>query len=144
VLDLDSAALGWAALAIVSAIVEAMVPHFGIIFVAIGAAVAAVAALLSVGMPVQVVIFIAAAGLSMAILRQRFVKSMSGHKMPSRAEAHVGREGVVTIAVDPLAGSGRVNVGGEDWAARADAPIPGGARIRVVGSDGIVLKVTQI
>jgi inner membrane protein len=143
VFDIDSA-LGWAALAIVSAIVEAMVPHFGIIFVGIGAALTAVVALLSFSLPVQVAVFIATAGASMALLRQRFVKGAAGHRMPSRAEAHVGREGVVTMEVDPLVGTGRVNVGGEDWAARADVPVAAGARIRVVGSDGIVLKVSQL
>jgi membrane protein implicated in regulation of membrane protease activity len=89
-------------------------------------------------------VFIATAGASMALLRQRFVKGAAGHRMPSRAEAHVGREGVVTMEVDPLVGTGRVNVGGEDWAARADVPVAAGARIRVVGSDGIVLKVSQL
>jgi membrane protein implicated in regulation of membrane protease activity len=142
VLDLDSAALAWAALAIVSAFVEVLAPHFGIIFAAMGAAAAALAAMLSFGTVVQAVVFVVGTGLSMALLRQRFVKSMAARRMPSRAEAHVAREGVVTHDIDPLVGAGRVNVGGEDWAARAAVPIATGTRIRVVGSDGIVLEVT--
>jgi membrane protein implicated in regulation of membrane protease activity len=38
---------------------------------------------------------------------------------------------------------GRVNVGGEDWAARAREPIATGVKVRVVGADGIVLEVTR-
>ena len=40
-------------------------------------------------------------------------------------------------------GTGRVNVGGEDWAARSREPIAAGTKVRVVGADGIVLEVTR-
>ena len=46
-------ALGWLALAVVSAIVEVSIPHFGLVFVAIGAVGAAVAAALGLSDPVQ-------------------------------------------------------------------------------------------
>ena len=62
--------------------------------------------------------------------------------MPSRTDTLIGREGIVTHDIDPRLGAGRVNVGGEDWAARAAAPLPVGTKIRVVGADGIVLEVT--
>ena len=42
-----------------------------------------------------------------------------------------------------LLGTGRVNVGGEDWAARCTEPIPPGTKVRVVGADGIVLEVIR-
>jgi inner membrane protein len=141
-LNIDSGALGWAAFAIVAAIIEVLVPHFGIVFAAMGAVAAAIAAVFGIGLPFQIAVFLVATGVSVALLRERFVKSMAGRKMPSRAEAHAGREGVVTLDIEPLVGSGRVNVGGEDWAARADVSIAAGTRILVVGSDGIVLKVT--
>jgi membrane protein implicated in regulation of membrane protease activity len=142
VVTFDSAALGWAALAVASALVEIVVPHFGIIFAAMGATAAAVVALFGAGMPLQVVVFFVTTGAALALLRQRFVRGAAGHTMPSRAEAHVGREGIVTLDIDPIAGSGRVSVGGEDWAARSRMPIASGTRVRVVGSDGIVLEVT--
>ena len=62
--------------------------------------------------------------------------------VPSRTEALVGREGVVTHDIEPTVGAGRVNVGGEDWAARSADADPAGTRVRVVGADGIVLEVT--
>ena len=40
-------------------------------------------------------------------------------------------------------GAGRVNVAGQDWAARSKDPIATGATVRVVGADGIVLEVTS-
>ncbi len=139
---IDSGALGWAAFAIFAALVEVLVPHFGIIFAAIGAVAAAVAAVFGVGLPFQIAVFLVTTGVSVALLRQRFVGGTEKRRMPSRADAHIGREGVVTLDIEPVVGAGRVNVGGEDWAARADASVAAGTRIRVVGSDGIVLKVT--
>jgi membrane-bound serine protease (ClpP class) len=62
--------------------------------------------------------------------------------VPSRTEILIGREGVVTHDIEATIGAGRVNVGGEDWAARAAAPVRAGTRIRVVSADGIVLEVT--
>ena len=49
----------------------------------------------------------------------------------------------VTHDIEATIGSGRVNVGGEDWAARAVTPLRAGTRIRVVAADGIVLEVTS-
>ena len=39
--------------------------------------------------------------------------------------------------------AGRVNVAGEDWAARSTEAINAGTKIRVIGADGIVLEVTH-
>jgi membrane protein implicated in regulation of membrane protease activity len=49
----------------------------------------------------------------------------------------------VTHDIDRTTGAGRVNVGGEDWAARSAEPIASGTMVRVVGADGIVLEVTR-
>jgi membrane protein implicated in regulation of membrane protease activity len=54
----------------------------------------------------------------------------------------LGREGIVTHDIDPTVGSGRVNIGGQDWAARSLSPLAVGTRVRVAGADGIVLEVT--
>ena len=63
--------------------------------------------------------------------------------MPSRTAPLVGRHGQVTHDIDPTLGTGRINVGGEDWAARSTDTIPAGTKVRVVGADGIVLEVTR-
>jgi membrane protein implicated in regulation of membrane protease activity len=55
----------------------------------------------------------------------------------------VGRHGIVTHDIDPTIGTGRINVGGEDWAARGAESIPIGTKVRVVAADGIVLEVTR-
>ena len=52
-------------------------------------------------------------------------------------------EGIVTQDIDPTVGAGRINVGGEDWAARSPEVIVAGVKVRVTGADGIVLEVTR-
>jgi membrane protein implicated in regulation of membrane protease activity len=62
--------------------------------------------------------------------------------VPSRTEKLMGQRGVVTEAIDPVRGTGRVNVGGDDWAATADKVLAVGAEVVVDGADGIVLRVS--
>jgi membrane-bound serine protease (ClpP class) len=64
--------------------------------------------------------------------------------VPSRTESLVGRQGLVTHDIDPTLGTGRINVGGEDWAARCAEPLATGTTVRVMGADGIVLEVTRV
>lgn len=137
----ESPALDWIALAILAAIVEVSIPHFGVIFVSLGAIAAAGVAAIGLGFPAQIVVFVVALGLSLGLLRPRLVKQMGAPGVPSRTEPLIGHEGVVTEAIESRVGAGRVNVGGEDWAARSTTSLSAGTRIRVVGADGIVLEV---
>lgn len=140
--NIDNAAFVWVALALLAALVEITIPHFGVIFVSAGGVVAALAAAVGLGVTAQVLIFLIALGLSFTLIRPRLVANMSSRGVPSRTDTLVGRDGVVTHDIDPTIGAGRVNVGGEDWAARAATSIPAGTRIQVVGADGIVLEVS--
>lgn len=140
----DSPALGWVILAIVAGIIEVSIPHFGVIFVSVAAIVSALGAAVGLGVIAQVVIFIIALALSLTLLRPRLVSKLGGQGVPSRTAPLIGRDGVVTHDIDLTVGAGRVNVGGEDWAARAPRPLAAGTRVRVTAADGIVLEVTEI
>ena len=129
-------------IAIFAAIIEISVPHFGVIFVSLAAAGSVAAALLGLGIPIQIVAFIVVLGLSWFFVRPRMLASLDAAPgVPSRTEVLIGEIGIVTEAVDPTIGVGRVNVGGQDWAARSAGPLASGTRVRVVGVDGIVLEV---
>jgi membrane protein implicated in regulation of membrane protease activity len=136
-------ALGWLALAVVSVIVEVSIPHFGLIFVAMGAVGAAAAAALTLSMPLQLVVFCAVLTASVLALRPRLAAGLNSRGVPSRTEQLIGKDGVVTHEIDPTRGGGRVNVGGEDWAARSSEPVGTGTHVRVIGADGIVLEVKR-
>jgi membrane protein implicated in regulation of membrane protease activity len=140
-MSLDAGALLWIVVAIVAAVVEISIPHFGLIFVSVAGGAAALAAALGLGMIPQLVIFTVAVIASFTLLRPMFVKKLHGPGVPGRTEALLGRDGIVTEAIDPVSGTGRVNVGGQDWAARSGATVAAGTIIKVVGADGIVLEV---
>jgi membrane protein implicated in regulation of membrane protease activity len=140
----ELAALVWLAVALIAAIIEVSIPHFGFGFVSIGAVAAAGLAFVGYSVTVQMAVFVAVLSVSLLLLRSRLLgRLMGGRGLPSRTDAMIGRHGVVTHDIDATLGGGRVNVGGEDWAARSSDVIGSGTRVRVVGADGIVLEVIR-
>jgi membrane protein implicated in regulation of membrane protease activity len=143
-MTLENPALIWVALAILAAIVEVSIPHFGVVFVSVGAVAAAIVSAFGFALPAQIIVFVVALGLSLVLLRPRLVRQLGARGVPSRTDTLIGKQGVVTHDIDPSLGAGRVTVGGEDWAARAATTLSVGTKIRVVKADGIVLEVTPI
>jgi membrane protein implicated in regulation of membrane protease activity len=137
----DNWVIVWVTLAVIAGIIEVSIPHFGVIFITLGAGAAALAAFLSLGLPAQLVLFIIVVAIGFLVLRPRLLKGMNSRGVPSRTDTLIGREAVVTNDIDTTLGSGRVNVEGQDWAARSVTPIVAGTRVRIVGADGIVLEV---
>jgi membrane protein implicated in regulation of membrane protease activity len=138
-------ALAWLAVALVAAIIEVSVPHFGLAFVGVGAVAAAAVAYLGFSLTAQLGTFVVVLIVSLALLRSRLVALFGAARgVPSRTAALVGSHGIVTHEIDRTVGTGRVNVGGEDWAARCTEPIPIGRKVLVTGADGIVLEVTPV
>ena len=142
--SVDSATVAWVVLAVVAAIVELATPHFGLIFVSAGAFTAALVSWAGFGFYLQLMIFSVEVVASFLLLRPRLLKTLGSRGVPSRTESLIGHEGLVSVDIEPLVGEGRVNVRGEDWAARSVAPIPAGQRIRVVSADGVVLEVVPV
>jgi membrane protein implicated in regulation of membrane protease activity len=141
VFGFDSWVAIWVTVAVVAAVIEVSIPHFGVIFISVGAVPAACAAYFGLGLPAQLVIFTIVVGISFGILRPRVVANMDAAGVPNRTDALIGREGIVTHDIETTLGAGRVNIEGQDWAARAGTPIAAGTRITVVRADGIVLEV---
>lgn len=134
----------WIVIAVISAVIEVSIPHFGMIFVSVAAVAAALVAYLGYGAIAQSVVFVAALVLTFSFIRPRFKSRLDAVGVPSRTQALVGREGIVTFDIEATVGAGRVNVGGEDWAAKSTSPIQAGTRIRVVAADGVVLEVVAV
>jgi membrane protein implicated in regulation of membrane protease activity len=135
--------LTWLAVAFVAAVLEVSIPHFGSAFVSAGAIVAAGAAFFGFSVPVQIGTFVVVMVVSLVMLRSKLVGYLGGQGVPSRTDPLIGRHGLVTHDIDPMTGTGRVTVSGEDWAARSTEAIAAGVKVRVVGADGIVLEVTR-
>ena len=144
-MNIDTPTLAWALLAIVSAVVEIATPQFGFIFVSAGAAAGALVTLLGGGLAWQIVTFAVVVAASLALLRPRMVGWLGrAPGVPSRTDTLIGKRGQVTQTIDPTLGTGRVNVAGEDWAARSTSVVAAGVDVRVVAADGIVLEVLPL
>lgn len=135
--------LFWLGIALLAAILEVSIPHFGCAFISAAAVVAAVLAYFGFGVPAQIAVFVVVLTVSIAALRGRLLDRVGGRGLPSRTEPLIGRRGHVTHDIEPVLGTGRVTVSGEDWAARSAEAIPTGTRVKVVGADGIVLEVVR-
>lgn len=144
VTGLDSAAVSWIIVAVLAAIIEISIPHFGLVFVSVGAIAAAFLAFGDAGTVLQAGVFIVVTALCFLLIRPRLLARIGGTGVPSRTEPLIGREGIVTVDIDATVGAGRINVGGEDWAARSATPLQTGTRIRVVAADGIILEVVPV
>jgi membrane protein implicated in regulation of membrane protease activity len=136
--------LVWIVIAILAIGGEILATNFLAIFVAFAALIAAVLTTLQVGLPAQLVAFCTAALLLPVLLRRQMVGKLSGRGVPSRTETLVGTMAEVTQSIDPVLGTGRVIVGGQDWAARSANILPTGAKVTVTGADGIVLLVSPL
>ena len=143
-LEIGTPAVVWMIVAVVAAVVELSIPHFGVIFASLGAVAAAGVASVGAGFALQLVTFVVVAGVSLAVLRPRLMTGTGARGVPSRTDTLLGREGIVTDDINPLVGTGRVSVGGEDWAAHSARPLTVGTHVRIVGANGIVLEVTPV
>lgn len=131
----------WVIVALAAGIVELLSPTFGFVFVSAAALAAAGLAAAGATLVWQLCAFAVVLLASLLFLRPRLVGRLGAQGVAGRTDALVGRLGVVTAAVDPVSGLGRVEVSGQDWAARCDSPLAPGAGVRVTGADGIVLLV---
>lgn len=134
--------LAWLSLALVALGVESIVANLIFLFISVAALLAADIAALGGTLPVQITAFALMAALLPAFLRPRLLEKLSGRGVLSRTEALVGATAQVTEYIDPVLGTGRVVVNGEDWAARSSSTVPPGTVVQIAGADGIVLLVT--
>jgi membrane protein implicated in regulation of membrane protease activity len=144
-MTIETPVVAWALLAIAAAVLEIATPQFGVIFVSVGAAAGALVALLDGGVAWQILSFAVVVTASLTLLRPRMLGWLGRTPgVPSRTEMLIGKPAQVTQTINPTLGTGRVNVAGEDWAARSTSVVAAGVDVRVVGADGIVLEVLPL
>jgi membrane protein implicated in regulation of membrane protease activity len=134
----------WVGIAVLAAVVEVVTASFGWIFASGAALCSACAAVFGAPLTLQVLLFSVALVASLIVLRPRMLGKLGAPGIPTRTAALVGKVGEVSVAIDSVAGLGRVVVAGEDWAARSHTPVSQGTRVRVTGADGIQLEVEAL
>lgn len=111
--------LVWLVAMVVLLIIEAAVPGLVSIWFALGAFCALIAAILKAPLWLQIVWFLAVSVATLCLTRPLAQKYVNSRVQPTNADAVIGREGLVTEAVNNIEGKGAVKIGGKVWTARS-------------------------
>ena len=138
-------AIYWLFIMIGLLVVEILTMGLTTIWFAGGALAAFPVALLGLGLPVQVAVFVAVSLVLLIFTRPTAQKYLNARTEKTNAESVIGKYAMVTQAIDNRKAEGQVRIEGMDWSARsADGnPIPEGANVKVERIKGVKLIVTQ-
>lgn len=112
----------WLILFVVLLIIEILTLGLTTIWFAGGALAAYLVGILGVGVAGQVVAFLAVSVVLLIFTRPIAVKYFNTERVRTNAESVIGRQGIVMEEIDTLQASGRVEVNGQEWAARTEEP----------------------
>ncbi len=135
----------WLGLMVLCLVVEGACPlHLVSVWFALGALVAAIAAMLTAPLWLQLVLFVVVSGALLALMWPLTKKVLMPKQAKTNMDAVIGSEGIVTEAIDNIDAVGQVKLGGMVWTARSTSgePIPAGTRIRVDKIEGVRAFVT--
>lgn len=136
----------WIIICVAAVLIELLTPTALIsIWFAVGAVIGALAALIHLPIPAQVVCFVIVSLVSMVIVRPIAARYLRGNVVATNADRCIGSIGVVTkrICMDEW---GEVKVGGSVWhAVSVDGDgIDEQAKVKVIAIEGAKLLVKQI
>jgi len=134
------------ALAAILLIGEIFTTGFFLLWFSIGAASAGILALLGVGRPAQIIVFVLVSGI-LFVFGRRFAERVTEKQPPGiGADRFIGIEGTVLEKIDNAANSGKVRLGQDVWRASSvnGELIEPDSRIRVVRVDGTRAVVEPI
>ncbi|MBQ3135461.1 MAG: helix-turn-helix domain-containing protein [Oscillospiraceae bacterium] len=136
--------IAWLALLILFSVGEAVTVGLTSIWFAVGALGALLCALTGGSLWLQLGVFLALSGLSLALARPMAKKFLTPGYSATNADRVIGQEAVVTQTIDNLHGQGQVNIAGQAWTARSqdDAVIPEGSLVRVLRIEGVKVFVS--
>ena len=139
----------WLIVALVFFILEIFTTGIAVICFSFGAIGSCIASLLGANLTWQVIVFAIVTLLSFIFIRPMLIKlfyKKGKNEVKTNMEALIGRKGIVSEAIDPVTGSGRVKVDGDDWKAVSvdDQPIELGARVEILKLDSVIVTVKKI
>lgn len=136
----------WIVALILFGIAEAATVGLVSIWFAVGAALAMIVS--AVGGPIwlQVLVFLAASIVLLALLRPFVNRVSNPHKQPTNADRHIGQQALVIEEINNLAETGAVKLDGVVWSARSEQGeiIPVGRLIEVKHIAGVKLYVAEV
>lgn len=133
----------WIILTVFFIVLEAVTVSMVSVWFAIGAAVAAAAAYMGANLPVQAAIFAAVSAAALIIFKKVFGAGFKTRHIPTNADRLIGRAATVLEEIDPIKGTGTVDVQGQVWSAQADEKVEKGAVVEILAISGVKLTVKE-
>lgn len=142
-LIIQNMSIVWLVLMVLLFIIEAATAGLTVIWFALGALAALIAALFGAQIWLQVLWFLVVSIATLWFTRPLALKYLNGRSVATNADRVVGMEGVVCEDIDNLAGTGAVKLDGKEWTARSDSGtnIPSGSVVKVRRIEGVKLIV---
>lgn len=136
--------VAWLALLILFSVGEAITVGLTSVWFAVGSLGALLCAMAGGNIWLQIGVFLALSGLSLAMVRPLAKKFLIPGYSATNADRVIGQEAVVTQTIDNLHGQGQVTIAGQTWTARSqdDTVIAVGALVRVLRIEGVKVFVT--
>lgn len=134
----------WLILLVLSIGIEAATLGLASIWFAGGALVALIASAFHVPLAVQIILFFGVSILLLILTRPIAVKYFNKNREKTNAESLVGKQAIVTGAIDNIQGTGQVVVAGQEWTARCEEEngrLPEGTVVSIVAIRGVKLIV---
>ena len=134
----------WLALIVVFAVIEGATTALTTVWFIGGALAALAAALLHAELWLQITLFFAVSVVLLAALRPLVKKYLRPRTVRTNAAGNIGREAIVTEAIDNLHETGAVRLSGVEWTARSadGSPVAVGTVVRIDAIEGVKLIVT--
>lgn len=145
IISANAGALMWLAATVVLVVIEMGTAQMICIWFALGAFVSIFAAMLGASTVVQLVVF-AVVSLLTLLCTRKFVKNiLNVKKTPTNADSVIGLSGSVIEEIDNQAQTGRIRMGGLDWAARTTdgTVVHIGETVTAEAIEGVKLMVSR-
>lgn len=141
---IDNMSIVWVVIMVVFLVVEAATAGLTCIWFAIGALAALIAALFGAPIWLQLVWFFVVSVVTLYFTRPLVLKYLNSRSQPTNADMVIGKEALVTEAIDNVESAGAVAVGGKVWTARSEngEPIEVGSIVTVLRIEGVKLIVS--
>ena len=136
----------WIVVFVAMLLAEAATAGLVTLWFAGGALLAMIAAMCKVSVVWQIVIFVVSSSLLLALIYPKAKKKLKKIPVtPTNADRVIGMDGILTEAIDPIAGTGAVKVDGKVWTARSEAgkAIPEGTLVTVERIEGVRAIVAE-
>lgn len=117
---MDHAVVFWIFVAVVMGVVEGATLALVSIWFFVGAVAAAITATITPSMEIQTVVFVVVTG-GMLVATRPIVKRLTKRGYtPTNADRIIGADAIVTKKIDPIEGTGQINVSGQIWSAKSE------------------------